>query len=148
MAVLKQLNIIKTDLFQDQTNYIESNLAIQVKVLALGYCLAWPQAFWKQQMFYKCQLMAKSMFMHWYLWIANTCCLQAKQCFYLFAYFWSFNHSTGCCKSHLVTIICWNFVKRKVAWLMKSDTQRLLCCASRLGEWATLLNWSLTFVTF
>lgn len=36
MAVLKLLNIIKTD----ETNDIESNLAIQVKVLALGYYLA------------------------------------------------------------------------------------------------------------
>lgn len=41
-----------------------------------------------------------------YLWIANTCCLQAKQCFYLFAYFWFFNHCMECCESHLVTIIC------------------------------------------
>lgn len=40
MAVLKQLNITKTDLIQDQTNYMESNLAIQEKVLALGYYLA------------------------------------------------------------------------------------------------------------
>lgn len=40
MAILKQLNIMKTDLFQVQTIYIESNLAIQVKVLALGYYLA------------------------------------------------------------------------------------------------------------
>lgn len=43
--MLKQLNIMKTDLFQDQTIYIESNLATQVKVLALGYYLAWPQGF-------------------------------------------------------------------------------------------------------
>lgn len=40
MAVLKQLNFMKTDLFQDQTNYIEPNLAIQVKALALGYYVA------------------------------------------------------------------------------------------------------------
>lgn len=39
MAMLKQLNIMKTDLFQDQTIYIESKLAMQVKVLALGYYL-------------------------------------------------------------------------------------------------------------
>lgn len=40
MAVLKQSNIMITDSFQDQAIYIESNLAIQVKVLALGYYLA------------------------------------------------------------------------------------------------------------
>lgn len=45
MATLKHLNIMKTDLFQDQTIYIESNLAMQVKVLALGYYLAWPLVF-------------------------------------------------------------------------------------------------------
>lgn len=45
MAVLKQSNIMITDSFQDQAIYIESNLAIQVKVLALGYYLAWPQGF-------------------------------------------------------------------------------------------------------
>lgn len=40
MAMLKELNITKTDLFQDQKIYIEPNLAMQVKVLALGYYLA------------------------------------------------------------------------------------------------------------
>lgn len=45
MAMLKELNITKADLFQEQKIYIESNLATQVKVLALGYYLAWPQGF-------------------------------------------------------------------------------------------------------
>lgn len=43
--MLKQLNIMKSDLFQDQTICIESNLVTQVDVLALGYYLAWPQGF-------------------------------------------------------------------------------------------------------
>lgn len=64
MAMLQQLNIMKTDLFQDQTIYIECTLAIQVKALALGYYLAWPQGFRETAKRYKCQLMAKSMFMH------------------------------------------------------------------------------------
>ena len=39
-------------------------------------------------------------------------------------------------------------MKRKVVWLMKSDTQRLLCHASLLGERVRLLNPSLTSFTF
>lgn len=45
MAMLKQRNIMKTDSFQDQATYIESNLGMQVKVLALSYYLAWPHGF-------------------------------------------------------------------------------------------------------
>lgn len=83
-----------------------------------------------------------------HLWIANTCCLRAKQCFYLFAYFRFFNHCVECCESHLLTIICGSFTNGKVVWLMKSDTHQLLRHASRSGQRVPRLNPSLTSFTF
>lgn len=114
---------MKTDRFQYQTIYIRCNLARQVKWLFLSLTTGLSG---NSKSFISGSSWLNQCLCMMYLWIANTCCLQAKQCFYLFAYFWPFNHSTGCCKSHLLTIICWHFMNRKVVWLMKSDTQRLL----------------------